>query len=584
MAAVRAIMRRDGLGGGSFVTVRREGYPYFDLDALRDLAGAKSFARGETYHRAGAVSLLDVGPQRVLAQVGGTETYRVALTGTGTEIGGECSCPAFENFGVCKHMVATALAANAVAEGEGGEAAEAIGARERIRDHLKARGVDALIEMILDLAERDPALHRRLALAAVAVKADDEMLEARLRTSIRDATGTRGYVDYQEAGDWAAGVETVLDAIADLVPAGRASVALKLVVQAIDCLEDSIEEIDDSDGHCSGLLEHAGDIHLAAARAGRPDPVELAADLFEREVNGAWGIFDGAVSSYADVLGSDGLAAYRRLATEAWAKLPRRILDRDGRVAAGGGDYRILQNMLDFFAAREGDVEARIALRTKDLSSPGSYVQLVEFCIAQGRKDEALRHAEEGLWLFEAGRADLRLVFLTVDLLVEAGREADAAARLWQVFEKGPTLELYTRLRRLDGTAMPERALTYLETWLVGQKGNAWNAPADLLVQILLQEKRVDAAWSAAVRHGASLRMRETLAEATEATHPQAALAVYVERVDELADSGGNPGYEQAAKLVARMAALQDDGAHKAYVAGLKARFGRRRNLMKLLG
>jgi hypothetical protein len=225
--------------------------------------------------------------------------------GSGTEIAGECSCPAFEDHGLCKHMVATALAANAAAEGSG-EAEDAAGALGRIRDHLKAQGADALIEIIMDLAERDAVLFRRLSMAAVAVTADDKTLEARLRKSIREATGTRGYVDYQAADDWAGGVEAVLGTIADLVPAGRAALALKLVVQAIDGIEDSIEEIDDSEGHCSGLLQRAGDIHLAAARASRPDPVELAADLFEREVEGAWGTFDGAVSRYADVLGSPG--------------------------------------------------------------------------------------------------------------------------------------------------------------------------------------------------------------------------------------------------------------------------------------
>ena len=52
--------------------------------------------------------------------------------------------------------------------------------------------------------------------------------------------------------------------------------------------------------------------------------------------------------------------------------------------------------ILDFFAERDGDVEARIALRMRDLSSPWDYLQLAEFCLSQGRQDEALRRAEEG--------------------------------------------------------------------------------------------------------------------------------------------------------------------------------------------
>ena len=84
----------------------------FDVDVLRELAGAKVFARGAACHRDGQVEILAVDPERVLAQVAGTEDYRTEVREDGDEIDGECSCPAWEDWGFCKHMVATALAAN----------------------------------------------------------------------------------------------------------------------------------------------------------------------------------------------------------------------------------------------------------------------------------------------------------------------------------------------------------------------------------------------------------------------------------------------------------------------------------------
>jgi hypothetical protein len=57
-------------------------------------------------------------------------------------------------------------------------------------------------------------------------------------------------------------------------------------------------------------------------------------------------------------------------------------------------------------------------------------------------------------------------------------------------------------------------------------------------------------------QHPASKGLRQSLARASEATHPCAALAVYAERVEDLANAGGNPAYEEAAGLIARMAAL----------------------------
>ena len=99
-------------------------------------------------------------------------------------------------------MVAAALAANAAGTDAGADGA---GALARIRDHLKAKGIDALVAMILDIAERDPALFRRLDAAAASIDADDRTLEARLRKVIDAATRSSGFIDYREAAGWAEG-------------------------------------------------------------------------------------------------------------------------------------------------------------------------------------------------------------------------------------------------------------------------------------------------------------------------------------------------------------------------------------------
>jgi len=245
--------------------------------------------------------------------------------------------------------------------------------------------------------------------------------------------------------------------------------------------------------------------------------------------------------------------------------------------------YRRLKDILDIFAERDGDVDARIALRAKDLSSPWSYLQLAEFCLSQGRGEEALRRAEDGLWVFEDGRPDERLVLFAVDLLSKTGRSGDAEAYLWRTFEKAPSLELYARLCKLGGKHAGERAVKLLETRLIGDEPTRWHSPADLLIRILVHERKFDAAWAAVHKHGASIGVKEALARASEATQPREALAVYIERVDQLANAGGNPAYAEAANLIGRMAALQSAAEQAAYVAALKVRFGRKRNFMKLL-
>lgn len=557
--------------------MKAKGNSRFDMDVLRDLAGDKVFARGEAYHRDGHVLLVSIEPDRVVAQVAGTEDYRTELTRRGKNIDGECSCPAFEDWSICKHMVATAFAANAAAADM---EASGAGALVRIRKYLKQKGVDDLVDIVVELAERDPALFRKLDIATTAVDADDGTLELRLRKAIDSATRTRSFVDYRSARAWASGVNAVLDAIADIASHDRAALALKLVEQAIDRVGKAIASIDDSDGYCSALLDRACEIHLRAANTVRPDPIGLARGLFAREMADEHDAFHAAAARYAEVLGKRGLEEYRRLAAEAWEKLPPRKAGRKRDELEE--NHGKLAGIVDFFAERSGDVETRVALRAKNLSSPWDYLRLIEFCRELGREKEALRRAEEGLWMFEDGPADERLLFLTVDLLTKGGRKDDALAHLWRTFEKSPTFEVYARLRKLGGNAVRERAIEFLQRRLGKEKRSQWQHPADLLVRVLTHEKMYDAAWAAVRQHQVSLGMSEALARASEKSHTRAALEVYAARVEGLINGGS--AYTDAVKLVAHMAALRSADEHSAYVAALKARHGRKRNLMRLLG
>ena len=549
--------------------------PRFNSAALRALAGDAVFKRGEAYCANGAVEILGVDGKRVLARVAGSENYRTVVTGRRKDIGGECSCPAFEDWGFCKHMVATALAANALdPEAQGDDVFS------RIAAHLRTKTPESLIQIILAEAETDPVLLRKLDLATAAAGNDPKTLENRLRRAIDGATRVRDFIEYREAEGWAADVEAALDAIEVIAGSQHAAIALTLALRAVDRIEQALERIDDSDGHGSALLEQACRIHRAAAETAKPDPVVLARELFRREMQDGFGSFHDAVQTYADVLGEAGPAEYRRLSVAAWEKLPPRS---GPRRESADGHYDRLKRILDVFAEREGDIEARIALRAKDLTSPWHYQQLAAFCAEQGRDEQALSYAEEGLWIFEDESSDDRLVVFCATLLLKAGRAADAGSRLWRAFEKQPSQELYDRLRQIGGIAARDRALQFLQARLGKAQRSPWYRPADFYIRILIQEKLYDQAWAAVHAHGASTGTQETLARACEKTHSREALRVYEARVAQLAEAGGNKAYEEVVSLIARMAALRKAREHAAYVEQVKAQFGRKRNLMKLL-
>ena len=486
-----------------------ENLPRFDIAALKRLAGG-AYVRGEAYHRHGRVEILAVEPRRVLAQVAGTEDYRVNLLGKGETIKGECTCPAFDDYGFCKHMVATALAAN-----EADHSLEPVGAGAlaRIRAHLADKPNEVLVAMIVELAERDRALFRKLDIASAADGADDKTLAARLNKAIDQATATRGYVEYGEAGGWAGGVDEALDTL-DALDSRHDRLLFKLAERAIDRIESAIESIDDSNGECSALLERARDIHIRAAHGARPDPVALARDLYERETGDGYGTFDGAASLYADVLREAGLAEYRRLATEAWEKLPT-LTGRSRQKPQG--DYHGLSGILDRFAERDGDVETRIALRAKDLSSPWKYLELAEFCLRHKGAKEALRWAKEGLWTFEDAPSDARLVLFAANLLMKADRRGEAEAVLKRAFERAPDFNVYARWREAGGEAARDQALAVVERWAAAETGPSFGHPADLGVKILIHEKRLDTAWAMTRKNRVSRAVKESLARESEA-------------------------------------------------------------------
>ena len=280
---------------------------------------------------------------------------------------------------------------------------------------------------------------------------------------------------------------------------------LKLAERAIDRIENAMEFVDDFDGECSALLERARDLHIRAACGARRDPVALARDLFHREIEGDHGTFDGAAWLYADVLSEAGLAEYRRLAIEAWEKLPQ-LTGR--RRQEGQGDYDVLSRILDRFAEREGDIEMRIALRAKDLSSPWKYLQLAEFCLGQKGADEALRWAEEGVCGSSRTAIRTGVALFAAELLQKAGRRAEATA------DSRGRLQAHARLQCLPSLARDRRRHglrpgARVARARAGERPAAFSSrPADLCVKILMHERHFETAWAMTGKYRVSQTIR----------------------------------------------------------------------------
>jgi len=79
-------------------------------EELHSLIKEPYLTRGKAYFRDGLVDLISIKPHQVKAHAVGTRVYKVILERRDDKIDGDCSCPAFEDFGPCKHMAATGFA------------------------------------------------------------------------------------------------------------------------------------------------------------------------------------------------------------------------------------------------------------------------------------------------------------------------------------------------------------------------------------------------------------------------------------------------------------------------------------------
>lgn len=568
-------------------------------ERLRRMAGARYFDRGEAYFGAGAVRSLRAYEGGVKAVVQGTRRYRVHLWAEDGELGYACSCPIGHEGDFCKHCVAVGLAwqANGQTAGAGPreEDGSVLGEAE-VGAYLLGLEKEELVFLLLEQAGEDERLERRLTLRAARATSGTTPTSA-WTDALAEALGSDDFVDYREAYDYACGVEEVFETLEDFLRDGEAGKVIGLAEHGIAELERSLEQVDDSDGWLGGLLGRLQDLQLEACRQARPEPVELAERLFEAEMESSFDAFHRAAVVYADLLGEAGLAAYRRLAEADWAKVPPLGPGEDDRNRYGQR-FRIT-SIMEALAQESGDLEALIAVKSRDLSRPHDFLEIAKLCQDAGHPDLALDWAERGWRAFPDQRRDERLRAFIADAYQERGRREEAMALVWEAFTEYPNLETYRRLERHGRRAKEwadwrDKALALIrkrisEAQLTDRPIWTHSRPQDrsLLVEILLYEGDGEAAWREAQTGGCSEGLWLELAKRREKTHPDDAVEIYKAHVAQLLRNTGQRVYEEVVatldKIRAILARSGQDAAFEALVGELRVTQRRKRNLMKRL-
>lgn len=307
----------------------------------------------------------------------------------------------------------------------------------------------------------------------------------------------------------------------------------------------------------------------------------LAERLFSMALASGLDAFSEAPQRYGEILGPVGLARFGELVETAWAK------------GEEDGESRwLLGSWAEQLAREAGDVDRLVAIKARDLSSDVGYQQIVEVLLEAGRHEEALGWAQRGVaatavhyqpWLRDFVASTYRA----------GGRLEEAVALRAEQLRDTPSLQAYQALKD-DADALGawlerrEAALAQLRDAATSSgKAPRWGRQdRSTLVEILLWEGEVGAAWEEAQVGGCSESLWRRLAAARVKDRPQDTVAVYRKLVGQTVGATNNSAYEHAIELLAELEqALPARAAdeHGRLVAEVRELYRRKRNFAKLL-
>lgn len=573
-------------------------------ETIRQLAGAKSFDRGEMYFLNGHVANVVEHAGKLTAAVHGTDTYHVTLSVDGDALDYDCTCPMGADGAFCKHCVAVGIAwltnsTNTRATDKANIGRADIITLDDVRLRLLKEQKGKLVDIILEHAATDERLRERLLLEA-AKTAGKSVTVATLRKAIERATNTHGFVDYRAAYDFSRGVDQAVDSIAALLDAGHAAEVIDLTEHALGKVEQAILHMDDSDGNMSGILSRLQELHLGACDKARPDPETLAKRLFDWEMRTSFDTFYGAAGTYASVLGERGLAVYRGHAEAAWAKVPH-VGPGEKDPEQFGSRFRIT-HIMETLARQAGDIESLVAIKSRNLSTAYAFLEIAEIYSAAKQHDKALAWAERGVKAFP-DRTDDRLREFLADEYHRRKRHDEAMQLIWTGFAEHTNLGSYQNLKaHADRTrqwpAFREKALAFIRADISREKQESakkpkrswpWSGPEtdhSRLVEIFLWEGDIEAAWHEAQIGGCYDSLWLQLAHKRENTFPADVIPIYQKHVEALINQKHNGGYAEAVKTLQKirdlMTCAQQSHQFSGYLTTVRAAHRPKRNFIAM--
>ncbi len=588
----------------------------FTENDLFTLADAGSLERGIEYFEAERVIELRRDKGGLFAKVMGRFPYTVKLWTDEEGLDGTCTCPMGESGVFCKHCVATGLTYLAQKKGtvkeleDMDDMEETVTAHEEpsratrpavslddIRAYLAEQDTETLLEMLMEQVRVDDRLRRRLVTKTALTRATGPNVEG-LREAIRIAT-TIDPFDHTLPEDLLDDAQAAVDPIEELLDAGHAAEAAELAEFAMTHIEQAFEELNAGGGWIEELAHRLTDIHRRACIQAPPEPETLAQRLLDLYLQTGGYRFDDALETYADALGEQGRAAYKCLAQARWAEFP----DLGPEVEYTGWDYdrRRMEHLMECIARADGDIEARVAVKARDLSSPGRYRKIAHIWKEARQYNKAMEWAERGFEAFP-DRPDPHLREFLANEYHRRRRHDEAMELVWAPFAERPSLGEYQNLKEHAERAKQwphwrEQALARIREDIpqseketkAARRRHPWGHTPDasVLVKVFLWEGDADAAWREAQAHGCRHDLWLELAEARQEDHPEDAVPIFQAEAEKAIQRTQREGYREGVRYIQRiregMLRLGQDEEFAAYLQEVRTTHKRKRTLMGML-
>ena len=461
-------------------------------------------------------------------------------------------------------------------------------------DNLAALGTERLAAILVELADDDAEIKRRLRLELAAAEGGDS-IAAEIGKRITALRSARSFIDWQKQRDFVRDLDLQRAMIADRVAATRPDLALDLIWRFLDLAEPVINRVDDSNGAVGDVFRSACEDLGAIALRAKPKPADLADRVTAALLANDYGIYDGLVPVVLPALGETGVA-----------HLQGRLLPVPAnRSNAGTWDPRAeaSRRALQDIADGQEDVDGYIALvPATDRSKPHMAAEIGRRLLAAGRAAEALA-------MLESARPKRRPVRASDDALVLAGHGADSAweqvyietldgtdqqqeaQRLrWAAFEERlSAAHLRAYLRRLpdfEDVEAEDRAMRHALGF--GSFSSAlsflteWSDQARAAQLVLARAPEID---------GNLYFLLDPAAQLIEGRHPLAATLLRRAMIEHTLNGAKSTRYKHAARHLLECASLAPgiqgaSGAetHDDFVSRLRAKHGRKAGFWGHLG